>query len=98
VNPYTPRAAKHVADLLRHYGDLERPEAMRTLLAALREASKTIESDPPAGLMAPRPYPRLAMPGRLWVKAGRYWVAYRRRPNLAIVAVLYETADIPNRY
>jgi hypothetical protein len=53
--------------------------------------------EPQAGLAAPRPYPVLAQPGRLWIKAGRYWIAYGIRPAPAIVAVFHETADIPRR-
>jgi hypothetical protein len=66
-------------------------------IAALREASAAIESDPAAGLTAPRSYPKLIRPGWAWVKAGRYRFAYRQRPNLAFVAVFYETANIPKR-
>jgi hypothetical protein len=29
--------------------------------------------------------------------AGRYWIAYITRPSLAIVAVVYDAADIPGR-
>jgi hypothetical protein len=46
---------------------------------------------------APRPYPELVQPGRLWLKAGRYWIAYRTHPTPAIVAVFFETANIPGR-
>ncbi len=95
--PYSRRAALHITALLDHYSELDRPEAMRNLLAAMREASAMIEEDPSAGLPAPRPYPALARPGRLWVKAGRYWIGYRRRPSLGIVAVFYDAADIPGR-
>ena len=70
---------------------------MRNLLAALRAASNEIESNPAAGLPAPRPYPWLARPGQAWVKSGPYWIGYRQRPNLTINAVFFETADIPTR-
>jgi hypothetical protein len=56
-----------------------------------------ISAHPNRGLPAPRPYPGLARPGRAWIKSGRYWIAYRTRPRLLIVAVFYETADIPGR-
>ncbi|HEX4366898.1 MAG TPA: hypothetical protein VH023_08725 [Rhodopila sp.] len=46
---------------------------------------------------APRPYPALARPDREWVKAGRYWIAYRTRPRVLIIAVFFETANIPDR-
>ena len=64
-------------------------------MAALDEADRRIEGNPSAGLTAPRPYPRLAQPGVLWVKAGRYWVYYTTTSPPVIVGVFYETANIP---
>ena len=94
---YTPRAARQVDALIQHYEDRQRTGAIRALQAALDAAERKIESNPAAGLAAPRPYPRLARPGRAWVKAGRYWVAYSTAHPPVIVAVFYETADIPRR-
>jgi plasmid stabilization system protein ParE len=93
----SPQATAQIAQLEDHYDQIGRPEAIRNLANALAEASDRIERDPAAGLPAPRPYPQLARPGRIWMKAGRYWIAYRRSPRLAIVAVFYETANIPKR-
>jgi hypothetical protein len=31
------------------------------------------------------------------VQAGRYWIAYVTHPSVAIVAVIYDAADIPRR-
>jgi hypothetical protein len=42
-------------------------------------------------------YPNVAKRGRAWVQAGRYWIAYVTRPSSAIVAVVYDAADIPGR-
>jgi len=67
------------------------------LRASLAGAWEKIVANPAAGLAAPRPYPQLAYPGRLWIKAGRYWIAYRMTPVPVIVAVFHETADIPGR-
>lgn len=94
---YAPRALRQIAALRQHYERLERIEPIRTLDAALAEAERKIETDPAAGLPAPRPYPQLARPGLAWVKAGRYWVAYRVTPRLTIATVFYETANIPDR-
>ena len=94
---FTPRAARQVRALRQHYQDRERPEATRALVVALESAWQAIITNPAAGLPAPRPYPQLAGPGRAWVQAGRYWVAYRTRQPLAIVAVFYDAADIPGR-
>jgi plasmid stabilization system protein ParE len=93
---FTPRAGRRVRELRQHYEDRGRPEASRDLAAALESAWQTITIQPEAGLAAPRPYPQLAMPGRAWVKTGGYWIAYTARPPV-IVAVFYETANIPGR-
>jgi plasmid stabilization system protein ParE len=94
---YTPKAISQVDDLIQHYEDRQRIEAIRAFLAALDEAEQKIESSPAAGLSAPRPYPGLAQPGQAWVKAGRYWIAYNTTTPPVILAVFYETADIPSR-
>jgi len=48
-------------------------------------------------LPAPRAYPELARPGQAWLKAGRYWIAYGTGTPPVILAVFFETADIPGR-
>jgi len=65
--------------------------------AALENAWTVITDNPSAGLPAPRPYPQLALPGRRWIKSGRYWILYRDTPPLVIVGVFFETSDIPSR-
>ena len=94
---FSPRADRHVDQLIAHYKRPNRYEAITQLDPALEEASTQILRNPTGGLPAPRPYPQFARPGRAWVKAGRYWIACRRRPHLVIAAVLYDTANIPNR-
>ena len=94
---FSRRARWQIAELNRYFEDRERPDAIRNLIAALRTASAAIERDPNSGLPAPRPYPQLKRPHLAWVKAGRYWIGYRRRPELMIAAVFYETANIPRR-
>ncbi len=93
----TPRAGRQVRELRQYYEDLERPEATRALVSALETAWQAITTNPAAGLPAPRPYPHLARRGRAWVKTGRYWVAYSTVQRPVIVAVFYETANIPGR-
>ena len=93
----TPEAEQQLDELRRHFEGLGRLEALRNLRIALNEGSERIARAPGIGLPAPRPYPGLTSPGRLWLKAGRYWIAYRSVPRLAIVAVFYDTADIPGR-
>ena len=91
------KAERQVAGPIEHCKARDRPEAIRNLSSALREAEARIEGDPDAGLRAPRPYPSAFRPGRLWLKSGRYGVSYSVAQPPAIVAVLYETADIPGR-
>ena len=57
-----------------------------------------ITSNPTGGAAFPGPYRQIAQPGVLWVKAGRYWVAYQTYPRALILAVFYETANIPLRF
>jgi len=94
----SPQAERQIEDLRQYFRDHQRPEAIRGLAAALIEADRKIQRNPSAGLAASRPYPSVARPGRAWIKAGRYWIAYRTTPPLAIVAVFFETADITGRF
>lgn len=94
---YSPRAIRQIDALILHYEERQRREAVRAFRAALDQGERKIESNPAAGLAAPRPYPRLARPGRAWVRAGRYWVAYNTTQPPVIVAVFYESANIPGR-
>ena len=86
-----------VAELSASYEKKARPEAIRNLIAAVLQASSRIERDPGRGLPAPRPYPELARAGERWIKEGRYWIAYSLTRPPIIVAVFYDTADLPNR-
>ena len=94
---YTDEALEQVRALHRHFETLARDTAIRALDRALVEAEAKIERAPAKGLPAPRPYPQLAQLGRLWVKSGRYWIAYQTGPAPVIVAVYFETANIPGR-
>ncbi len=91
------RAARDVARLEEHYDRLGRPEAIRNLAYALAEASDKIKSDPDTGLVAPRPYPGIAKSGRLWLRVRRYWIAYSTTIPPVMLAVFYDTANIPER-
>jgi hypothetical protein len=91
------RAALEVARLEEHYDQLGRPEAIRNLASALAEASDKIEGEPGTGMAAPRPYPSLVKPGRLWLHVHRYWIAYSTTNPPVILAILYDTANIPER-
>ncbi len=95
---YTPEAEQQIDDLRIHYEKKERLEAARNLDRALEQAEEQIIANPGAGLPAPRPYPRLKRPGRAWIKAGRYWIAYSVTIPPVIVGVFYEQANIPRRF
>ena len=95
---YSAEAERQIEDLRRHYDALNRVEAVRNLIAALVEAEESIQDQRLAGLAAPRPYPQLARSGRLWIKAGHYWIAYRASLPPVILAVFHDTADIPGRF
>ena len=92
----TPRAQQQVRELSAAYARLERPEAIRSLVAAVAEAARLIERASSAGLPAPRPYPALARPGQAWIKIGPYWIRYRLAPP-AITGVFHERANITGR-
>ena len=94
---YAPRALRQIDALLLHYDERQRDGAAQALSRALAEAERRIENNPAAGLRAPRPYPQLARPGVAWIKAGRYWIAYDLSSPPVIVAVFFETANIPDR-
>ena len=94
---YTPEAERQVDALRQHYENIERVQALRALDVALDTAERTIQRTPETGLAAPRPYPELAAPGRAWIKAGRYWIAYSLGKPPVIVGVFYDAADIPGR-
>lgn len=90
-------AERQAAELLQHYARLARPEAGRNLVTALDQAAAQIERSPSAGLQAPRPYPFLARLGRLWIKVGRYWIAYSTTDPPVILAIFHDAANIPGR-
>lgn len=94
---YTARALAQIDGLAAHYQRFGRTEAIANLRAALAAAEKRIEAAPFGGLSAPRPYPIVKSKRRLWIKEGRYWIAYRVSPEPTIVGVFYERANIPGR-
>ena len=94
---FSAEAAAQVEALRRHYRNSNRIEAVRNLIRALAQADILIERDPAAGLSAPRSYTNLASTGRVWTKAGRYWIAHTPTRPSVVPGVFYETADIPNR-
>ena len=92
----SPEAEAQLDALLDHYEKLNRPGATRNLIAALEDAIAQIDTDPAAGLNAPRPYPALASYGFRWIKTGSYWFAYTYT-GAAITGIFHDSANIPNR-
>jgi len=91
------RARRQVRCLLIHFRDRSRPEAQAALAAAVNAAAQHIANHPDDGLVAPRPYPGLARPGRAWIKSGRYWFLYSLTKPPVILALFHDTADISGR-
>ena len=89
-------ARRQVDDLRRHYRRRQRPEALRNLAAALRDAPRLVAEG--NGLPAPRPYPGLAAEGEAWVHAPPYWIAYSLAPPPMILAVFFDQADVAGRF
>ena len=90
------RAARdQLAALRRHYRRKNRLEAVQNLSEALRVAARQIIAG--KSQRAPGPYPELARPGRAWTHAGRYWILYATTEPPVILAVFYDSADIPGR-
>jgi plasmid stabilization system protein ParE len=93
---YTDEAIDQIDALRIHYASKNRLEAALALDAALDRAEHQIVTRPESGLPAPRPYPDVTRPDRRWLKAGRYWIAYRNPPPV-ILGVFYDAADLPRR-
>ncbi len=91
-----PEAGAQLEEFERLYVAQQRPQALRNLGHALAEASLVILNAPHRGLAAPRPYPELAALELLWLKRGRYWIAYDPAGPI-IAGVFFDTDDIPNR-
>jgi hypothetical protein len=92
----TSEAIAQLNEFERYYIEKERPQALRNLGHALAEASLIILNAPERGLPAPRPYPDLAALALLWLKRGRYWIAYDPT-KLVIAGVFFDTGDISSR-
>ena len=92
----TREASTQLDEFERYYIEHQRPQALRNLGHSLAEASLIILNAPQRGLAAPRPYPELASLGLLWLKRGRYWIAYDTAGPI-IAGIFFDTGDIPNR-
>ena len=92
----TPEASAQLDKFERRYTEQRRPQALCNLGHLLAEASLIILNAPRRGLSAPCPYPELASLDLLWLKRGRYWIAYDPAGPV-IAGVFFDTADIPNR-
>ncbi len=93
----SPEAELQLDRLRRHYEALGRLEAAENLFRSLDRASHRILQSPGSGVASPRPYPSARRLGFLWIKEGRYWIAYTTERVPMIVGVFYDTANIPGR-
>lgn len=65
---------------------------------AMAMAVIRIEEQGEQFLPYPRPYPALADLGWLWLKEGRYWVAFTSDGDHHVITVVFfDAADIPSR-
>ena len=92
----TPEASAQLDEFERYHIEQQRPQALRNLGHSLAEASLIILNAPQRGLPTPRPYPELASLDLLWLKRGRYWIAYDLAGPI-IAGIFFDTDDIPNR-
>jgi plasmid stabilization system protein ParE len=90
---FSPRAKAQLAELRRYYRQKGRPEAARNLIAAMKMAAFKIGRG--QSLPAPRPNPDLQAGGEAWVHVGHYWVLHTTGEPVTVLAVFYDTADIP---
>ena len=91
-------AHAQVANLRAYYEELDRPQALANLRAAIQTAADRIAAQKGPFYTAPRPYPMAVRPGWQWLKAGSYWIAFVADGDDFIVrAVFHESADITNR-
>jgi len=91
-------ARGHIAALVAHYDQLERPEAVRNLRSAIARAATRIETRRGPFYPAPRPYPTLTRDGWQWLHERPYWIGFSALPvGAVILAVFHDTADIPGR-
>jgi hypothetical protein len=58
------------------------------------QARDRLSTDPDGGSDFPRPYPRMRIPGVLWIFEHRYWIAYRPA-HMTMTGVFYDHSDIP---
>ena len=91
-------AGRQFDDLLNHYIQLDRPEAVDGLVASLRNALARIEAEPTAGEPYPANYRDAARWGYRWIKVHRYWFGYSdHRGHPVLTNILFETSNIPGR-
>ena len=90
-------AERQVERLVRHYRRKNRFEAEFRLLKTLEDAADIVGRGAQKYLMAPPRYPSVAQYGLLWFKVWHYWIAITSEVDPKIMAVIYETANIPGQ-
>jgi hypothetical protein len=95
---YTRIARRQIADLVAHYRQKQRPEALRNLDNAMAEAEAAILRGPKRPRRYPATYSGLTRPGIAWLKSRSYWVAYQQTVPPVIIAVFWDQAEIDRRY
>ncbi len=90
-------AERQVERLIRHYRRKNRFEAEVRLLKTLEDASDIVRRGTQDFLIAPPRYPTLAAYGLRWFKVWHYWIAITSEADPKLMAIIYETADIPGQ-
>jgi plasmid stabilization system protein ParE len=93
----TPEARRHVRALYAYYEERERPEAARALRNALTAAWEKISTSPGGGPVRATALPAAWPTGQGMAQGRALLDCLSDPPTTAIVAVFFETANIPGR-
>ena len=94
--PLSLTAREQYFELIRHYLEREREEAVNRLISALEEARRLIGEGYVNAVDHPSVYGGLARDGVKWVKCHRYWFAFTLDEPV-IFNILWDAADIVRR-
>jgi hypothetical protein len=94
--PLSLTAREQYFELIQHYLEKEREEAVNRLIGALEDARRLIDAGYHNAVDHPSVYSRLARDGVKWVKCHRYWFGFTVDEPV-IFNILWDAADIVRR-
>ena len=94
--PLSLTAREQYFELIRHYLEKEREEAVNRLIDALEEARRIIGAGYVNAADHPSLYSGLARDGVKWVKCHRYWFSFTVDEPV-IFTILWDAADMVRR-